>query len=187
MEPEPPPVGVGEVDGILSYPAVAEAELTTEPLVFVEFYAQARDRLARALALTLNDGDLAAEAVDEAMARAYQRWDRVGSFDDPAGWVYRVAMNWATSVLRRRTRAPRLPAERPAGDLGPVAEPSVRVALAELDVRQRGVVVCRYYLGLSEAETAAALGIRPGTVKSRLHRALQHLQVRLAHLRNEES
>ncbi|MDQ1373248.1 MAG: hypothetical protein QOJ09_586, partial [Actinomycetota bacterium] len=44
---------------------------------------------------------------------------------------------------------------------------------------------CRFYLGLSEAETATALGTRPGTVKSRLHRALQHLQTRLAHLRPE--
>lgn len=180
-------MGVGEVDGILSYPVAAEAELTRQPLAFPEFYATARDRLARALALTLNDGHLGAEAVDEAMARAYQRWDRIGTFDDPAAWVYRVAVNWATSVLRRRTRAPRPPAEREGADMGPMAEPSIRAALADLDVRQRGVVVCRYYLGLSEAETAAALGIRPGTVKSRLHRALQHLQVRLAHLRNEES
>ncbi len=187
MEPEPPLVGVGEVDGILSYPATVEAELTREPVAFVEFYRQSRDRLARALALTLNDGHLAAEAVDEAMARAYQRWDRIGRFDDPAGWVYRVALNWATSELRRRTRAPRPPAERAMADMGPLAEPAVHAALAELDVRQRGVVVCRYYLGLSEAETAAALGIRPGTVKSRLHRALHHLQARLAHLRDEES
>ncbi|HVE45370.1 MAG TPA: sigma-70 family RNA polymerase sigma factor [Acidimicrobiales bacterium] len=187
MEPEPPLEGVGEVDGILSYSVVAETELSAEPVVFVDFYGKARDRVARALALTLNDGDLAAEAVDEAMARAYQRWDRIATFDDPAGWVYRVALNWATSVLRRRTRAPHPPAEPLTTDMRSPAEPAVLAALAELDVRQRAAVVCRYYLGFSESETAAALGIRPGTVKSRLHRALQHLQVRLAHLRNEES
>jgi RNA polymerase sigma-70 factor (ECF subfamily) len=54
-------------------------------------------------------------------------------------------------------------------------------------VRQRSVVVCRFYLGMSEAETAAALGTRPGTVKSRLHRALRQLQTRLAHLSPEEN
>jgi RNA polymerase sigma-70 factor (ECF subfamily) len=68
-----------------------------------------------------------------------------------------------------------------------VSEPSVAAALADLDLPQRSVIVCRFYLGLSESETADALGIRPGTVKSRLHRALQRLQPRLAHLRFEES
>jgi RNA polymerase sigma-70 factor (ECF subfamily) len=63
----------------------------------------------------------------------------------------------------------------------------VFVALAELDVRQRAVVVCRYLLGWSEAETAAALSTPIGTVKSRLHRANRHLSQRLAHLREEDS
>lgn len=154
---------------------------------FVAFYAGARDRVARALALTLADGALGAEAADEAMARAYQRWDRVGTFDDPAGWVYRVGLNWASSVLRRHRRAPMPPVERGSADVDPVAEPTVRAALAELEVRQRAVVVCRFYLGLSERETAAALGTRPGTVKSRLHRGLRHLQTRLDHLRPQET
>jgi RNA polymerase sigma-70 factor (ECF subfamily) len=59
-------------------------------------------------------------------------------------------------------------------------------ALAELEVRQRAVVVCRYVLGWSEAETAAALSISAGTVKSRLHRANRQLSSRLAHLRDEK-
>ena len=153
---------------------------------FESFYADRRDRVARALALTLGDVHLAAEAADEAMARAYQRWDRVAAFDDPGAWVYRVGLNWATSVLRRRRRAPQPRAERGPTDVDPPAEPAVLAALADLDVAQRAVVVCRFYLGLSEAETAAALGIRPGTAKSRLHRALRSLQPRLAHLRPEE-
>ncbi|MPY92853.1 MAG: hypothetical protein GEV08_07215, partial [Acidimicrobiia bacterium] len=153
---------------------------------FTEFYRLKRDRIARALALTLGDGRLGAEAADEAMARAYQRWDRVSDFDDPGGWVYRVGLNWATSVLRRRVRAPRPPAERGPSDVGPLAEPDVLAALHELGVKQRSVIVCRFYLGLSEAETAEALGVRPGTVKSRLHRGLRHLQSRLAHLDPQE-
>ena len=184
MEPEAGVRRVLRVDGLLTQPLSAAPAVVA--ISFDDFYRTERDGLARALAVTLADASLAAEAVDEAMARAYQRWDSVGRYDSPGGWVYRVALNWSTSVLRRRRRP--LPAVHDIGptDVGPIDEPAVAAALAELDVRQRAVVVCRFYLGLSEAETAAALGIRPGTAKSRLHRAIQHLQVRLDHLRPEE-
>ena len=189
MEPD---TGVGRVlgvDGLLTHP-VATTPSDAAPVMmaasFDDFYRAERDPLARALAVTLADASLAAEAVDEAMARAYQRWESVGRYESPAGWVYRVALNWATSVVRRRRRPVRAVHDIDATDIGPVAEPAVSAALAELDVRQRAVVVCRFYLGMSELETAAALGIRPGTAKSRLHRAIQHLQVRLDHLRPEE-
>lgn len=203
MEPDPPAERVRAVDGLLSYPlqtsAITGADLgapaaevdepadATASPSFESFYRDRRDRLARALAMTLGDVHLAAEAADEAMARAYQRWDRVSRFDDPGAWVYRVGLNWATSVLRRRSRAPRPAAEPGPADVAQPSEPDVLAALSELDVRQRAVVVCRFYLGLSEAETAAALGVRPGTVKSRMHRALRTLQPRLSHLRSEES
>jgi RNA polymerase sigma-70 factor (ECF subfamily) len=189
MEPDRPAAGVQRVDGVMSYPLPAEAdvEVLGEPLPFVSFYETTRERVARALALTLGDAHLAAEAVDEAMARAYQRWGTVGRYENPGGWVYRVALNWATSALRRRRRQPTPHAERGPADVPTVGEPDVLAALAELDVRQRSVVVCRFYLGMSEAETAAALGTRPGTVKSRLHRALRHLETRLSHLSPEEN
>lgn len=188
MEPDSAAARVQRVDGVLSYPIDIEGvEFLGQPLPFVSFYETTRDRVARALALTLGDGDLAADAVDEAMARAYQRWATVGRYDNPGGWVYRVALNWATSVLRRRRRQPTPPTERGPMDVPTAGEPDVLAALGELDVRQRAVVVCRFYLGLSEAETADALGTRPGTVKSRLHRALHHLQTRLDHLRPEET
>lgn len=189
--PAPAPAAAAELVGGTSGPTgTATAELVDGAVstdTFVAFYRAKRDRVARALALTLGDGHLGAEAADEAMARAFQRWGRVGSFDDPAGWVYRVGVNWAMSVLRRRLRAPRPHADPDPADVGPIGEPSVQAALAGLDVRQRSVIVCRFYLGLSEAETAHALGTRPGTVKSRLHRGLRHLQTTLAHLRPEEN
>jgi len=154
-------------------------------VLFADFYREGRDRIARALTLTLGDQDLAVEAVDEAMARAYQRWTRVGTLENPGGWVYRVALNWSCSVLRRRRRAPRPRTERDPTDIGPISEPTVLRALAELDVRQRAVVVCRHLLGWSEEETAIALSTPVGTVKSRLHRANRILARRLDHLRNE--
>ena len=193
MEPDAAVGRVSRVDGVLSYPVTESIDAVEVDLdhasagEFERFYRERRDRMARALAMTLGgDAHLGAEAADEAMARAYQRWDRVAHLDDPAAWVYRVGLNWATSVLRRRNRPERSLVSRGPSDVDAPAEPDVLVALAELDVKQRAVVVCRFYLGMSEAETAAALHVRPGTVKSRLHRALQTLQPRLAHLRSEE-
>lgn len=160
--------------------------LRTSEEAFTEFYRASRNSVARALAVTLADADLAAEAADEAMARAFQRWSQVGLMENPAGWVYRVGFNWACTGLRRRGRAPQ-PVAEVAGGLGPISEPAVMRALAELDVRQRAVVVCRYLLGWTEAETAVALATPVGTVKSRLHRASRLLATRLAHLRPEET
>jgi RNA polymerase sigma-70 factor (ECF subfamily) len=152
---------------------------------FAAFYRRHQRPLAEALALTLGDVHLAAEAADEAMVRTYQRWAKVSAYGNPEGWAYRVGLNWARSFMRRRKRAPRPFAEgfvSPA----PASEPSLAAALEALDVDQRAVIVCRYYLGLSEAETAEALEIRIGTAKSRLHRGLRHLATRLEHLRPEE-
>jgi RNA polymerase sigma-70 factor (ECF subfamily) len=146
---------------------------------FSAFYRDHWRGVARGLALTLGDPDLAAEATDEAMARAYPRWGTIRTYDNPAGWVYRVGLNWARSYHRRITRL--IPfAQHDAVDLAPVADPAIREALLGLDIKQRSVVVCRLLLDWSVDETAAALEISPGTVKSRLHRALQTLETTLA-------
>lgn len=173
MEPN---VGVGSVCGVET--------MAARP--FDEFWAESRDSVGRALAVTLGDAQLAADAVDEAMARAYQRWTQVGSLDSPAGWVYRVGLNWSRSVLRRTRRVPPIWLASPAAEADHVADPSIDAALAALPVAQRSVVVCRLLLGLSEAQTAAALRIRPGTVKSRLSRATHELATTLAHLDPKE-
>lgn len=150
---------------------------------FDAFYRLARPSVGRALALTLRDNDLATDAVDEAMVRAYQRWDRVGRLDNPAGWVYRVGLNHARSRLRRLLRRVPPPApESSATAEFTVADPAIAMALEELSVDHRAVVVCRLLLGWSEAQTADALAIRPGTVKSRLSRASKQLEHRLRHL-----
>lgn len=149
---------------------------------FTDFYRVSWPGIARALSLALGDHDLGVEATDEGMARAYPRWDKLRHYDNPAGWVYRVGLNWARSYHRRLAR--RLPFAHPeSADPAPVDDPVVRRALMELPLRLRTVVVCRLLLDWSVADTAAALGVRPGTVQSRLHRALQSLQTSLDHLR----
>ena len=65
-------------------------------------------RLVRALTLGCGDAELAADAVQEAFVRAHERWDRIGRYDDPVGWVRRVAVNLLRDDHRRtvRKRAP---------------------------------------------------------------------------------
>lgn len=151
---------------------------------FETFYARHREPIGRALALTLRDETLAADALDEAMVRAYQRWDQVARFANPAGWVYRVGLNWARSAMRRLTRPVRAPRALEVVSTSHSFDADVERALRQLTVEQRAVVVCRFYIGYSEAETADALGIRPGTVKSRLSRALDVLRTS-THLEEE--
>jgi DNA-directed RNA polymerase specialized sigma24 family protein len=168
-------VGAAELDDVtMRYPS------------FEDFYRTNRTSIGRALALTLRNTALAAEAVDEAMARAYQRWPHVSQLENPGGWVYRVGLNWSRSVVRRLTRPAPVWVASPAASPAPIVQdPLVDRALGLLTVDQRAVVVCRLLLNLSEASTAHALGIRPGTVKSRLHRALARLNPLLAPLREE--
>jgi RNA polymerase sigma-70 factor (ECF subfamily) len=115
------------------------------------------------VAVAVRDTDLAKEAVDEAMARAFQRWRSVTKMSNPEGWVYRVAMNWATSRLRRRA-VPVRGLETPAVTYQP--EPGLVAAVRSLPRQQRDVVIARCLLDMSEVDTAEALGVSVGTVKS---------------------
>jgi DNA-directed RNA polymerase specialized sigma24 family protein len=151
------------------------------PLGFETFYRSEREPLYRALALTLSDAELAREAVDEAMVRAYQRWGHLRTYDNPAGWVYRVGLNWAVSWTRRARRA--LPVPMVPDDIGVAAavpaDAALAAAVAALGKDQRAVIVLRFHLDWSVDQIAAALRLPAGTVKSRLHRALATLRMDL--------
>lgn len=98
---------------------LGEIELVTAVLPnFVDFYRDQRASIARAVALTIGELALANEAVDEAMTRAYARWPKVQRLENPGGWVYRVALNWSRSAVRRLRRPSRVPA------LGSTPEPT---------------------------------------------------------------
>ena len=157
----PPSAALADDDGI-------------EP-VFRAHYA----RLVRALALACGDAELAADAVQEAFVRAHLRWSAIRRYDDPVGWVRRVALNLLhddhrRSVRRRRAVA-RLAAEPPV-TVAP-AEPDGLVAtLSALPRQQRTAVALFYVDGLSVAEVAAAMGLAEGSVKSHLHDARRRLR-----------
>lgn len=146
-------------------------EETPTVVGFDGFHRTNRDRLYRALVMTTRDPDVSSEAIDEAMARAAERWDTICAYDAPEGWVYRVALNWARSVFRRRRPLPR--SSGLVWDALP--DPDLTRAVAALPYKLRVVVVARYYLDWSNSEVAAGLDLPVGTVKSRLHRALERL------------
>jgi DNA-directed RNA polymerase specialized sigma24 family protein len=141
---------------------------------FELFYAERRDEVYRTLAVSLRNAELAREATDEAMARAYSRWGKVSRLTNPSGWVYRVAYNWALDRLRRAV--PPVERHAPLGSDDPLPRPDLERALDSLSVDQRAVVVLRVVHDWSEDDVAYALGVPVGTVKSRLSRALQTLR-----------
>jgi RNA polymerase sigma-70 factor (ECF subfamily) len=143
-----------------------------------DFYRRHADQVRKALCLALGDLDLGTEAADEAMARACERWSEVGDYDNPVGWAYRVGLNWARSHQRRNRWRHRGPVPERAVMAVP-GDPDLAEALGRLSLDHRSVVVCRFYLDWSVEETAAALGLPGGTVKSRLRRALDVLHRQL--------
>jgi RNA polymerase sigma-70 factor (ECF subfamily) len=182
------------LDGLVVLAEMSEPEGSPLPpaahvpdggVAFAEFYRADYANVARALSYTLGSVDLGREATDEAMARAYARWNKIRDYDSPAGWVYRVGLNWAYSTRRRLLRSlPFTEHGHASAAEPPISDPAIADALRKLDVKLRSVVVCRMLLDWSVEETADALRIKPGTVKSRLHRALASLERSLGHMRS---
>src|SRR5690606_11747625 len=126
--------------------------------------------------LLVDDVGTCEELVQDAFARV---WSAPGAVREPeriAAYLRSAVLNAARSHLRRRTRWRRLPPPPPGvvpgADHDALAADDARTVLAalrRLPDRQREVLVLRYYLELSEAEIAAALGVSPGSVKTHAH------------------
>lgn len=126
----------------------------------------------------------AEDAVQDALARACEKWSRVGRTTDPDSYVRRMVVNAHISRWRRTRRES--PVESVlAGDPQPDhAErlgtgDAVWTVCRELPPRQRAAVVLRFYEDLEYAEIAALLGCSEATVRSHVHRALTALRGRL--------
>jgi RNA polymerase sigma factor (sigma-70 family) len=134
-----------------------------------------------AVALACGSRPAAEDAVQEALLRAWERSEKGEDVESMDAWVTTVALNLARSGLRRlrseRRAKSRLRDTAWADDHALGAERSVDVerALATLPRRQREAVVLRYFLQLDTRETAAALKVNEGTVKSSLARARETL------------
>jgi RNA polymerase sigma factor (sigma-70 family) len=122
----------------------------------------------------------AEDATQEALLKAWRALHRFRAGEPFRPWLLRIVANEARSRRRSAGRRVRL-ALRAAADMPPAGgEPDERravlEALARLPEDARTVLACRYVLGLSEQETATALDVAPGTVKSRTARALDRLR-----------
>lgn len=155
--------------------------LVERQAAFEAFYRRTRPDALRTVGFVLNDRDLAVDAVDEAMARAYERWDGLSESANVTGWVIRVAVNFGRNRQRRRLLERRKPliSRDAEPDLASIADPALARALARLALDQRTVLVLRFHLDWSLEQIAEALDLPPGTVKSRLHRGLRRLETLL--------
>jgi RNA polymerase sigma-70 factor (ECF subfamily) len=144
---------------------------------FADWYEEHYRRVFASVVLVAGDHGVAAEAVDEAFARALERWAHVRAMGSPAGWTFIVARN----LLRRSARGR---AREQANPLTPGGEPEIDVALWQtvrsLPNRERELIALRYVAGLTELQIASTLGIAPGTVARGLHDARARLHSMLA-------
>lgn len=137
--------------------------------------------LRTAYALTGNRAD-AEDLLQTALTKTYLSWDRIREQEAVDGYVRRVVVNTRTSRWRRRRVDERPVGELPERRAGFDAavdhdlHDALWTALSGLPQRQRAMVVLRYYEDLSEAETAAVLGVSVGTVTSATSRALVKLR-----------
>jgi RNA polymerase sigma factor (sigma-70 family) len=158
-----PPAGVDR-----AAPGEAATSIWSDALYVAEYEA-----MVRVAFLIVGSRADAEDVAQDAFARVHLRGDRV---DRPGAYLRRCVVNGALDVLRRRrTLADRVRALR-AEDSTVLGADELSDALAALPDRQRAALVLRFYQGLSEREVAEALGVRPGTAKSLVHRGLANLR-----------
>jgi RNA polymerase sigma-70 factor (sigma-E family) len=156
---------------------------------FDELYRAHWHNMVRVAMLLVDDVESAKDCVQDAFVGLYRKPLR--NADAQLGYLHKSVVNAARSMLRRRGTVRK---HLRSVELQPVdgadhpvivgaEHAALMAALRQLPQRQREVLVLRYWSELSETEIAAALGIRPGTVKSAASRALAALEARLGDLR----
>lgn len=153
---------------------------------FSEFVAGTSARLHRLAFAVCGDRSLAEDAVQSALVKVYRSWPRVRDAESPEAYLRRMVVNQLLSWRRRRSwsvpsASVRAVERSLASHENEVVEHQlVWSAVGDLPPRQRAVIVLRYYEGMSEADIADVLRIRPGTVKSQSSAAMRRLRAALA-------
>ncbi|WP_018347466.1 SigE family RNA polymerase sigma factor [Longispora albida] len=152
---------------------------------FRDFVATRSPALLRTAYLLTGDWHRAEDLVQTALTKTYLAWRKLGAIEAVEPYTRKVLVNTATSWWRRRWHG-----ERPTADLpdrpGPDHADDLLVRdvlwrqVQKLPIRQRAVLVLRYYEDQTEMETARLLGVSVGTVKSQTSRALGTLRTRLS-------
>ena len=174
----------GQARGVPPQATVA----STRDVEFSEYMAARQPSLLRTAYLLTGDQHTAEDLVQTALAKLYLSWDRVQDRESVDGYVRRILVNehnslWRRPWKRRERTSADLP-DQPAAH-APAAghDPDLWALVQTLPAKQRAALVLRYYEELSEAETAAVLGVSVGTVKSQTSRALTALRTRAGDLR----
>jgi RNA polymerase sigma-70 factor (ECF subfamily) len=140
-----------------------------EPLGFESFFEDQRSKVFGAMCLVTGNRQEAEEITQDAFLRLWERWDRVAEMEDPAGFLFKTAMN----VFRNRARRASIAARRSLGiadhgdDLAAVEDRDEVVrAIRPLTAHQRAALVLTGYFGYSSEEAAKVLGVRASTVRA---------------------
>jgi RNA polymerase sigma-70 factor, ECF subfamily len=143
------------------------------------------DRLYAVARLILRDADLAEDAAQEALVRAWRDLPSLRDVDRFDAWLYRITVRACGDIGRQRrrwrTELTVIPAERSEHDRSAqIADrDELEGGLRRLSESQRTVLILTYYLGFTQGDVADALDIPVGTAKSRLHYALEALRAAL--------
>jgi len=166
-------------------PGAAGLPVTTAEAAVTTLYQAHALGMIRLAHIMLGDAASAEDVVQEAFCGLYRRWSTLADTGSAVAYVRSSVLNGCRSVLRRRSRtrgrADVQQAEPPPGISAEAAaitiEERQRVlrALRRLPPRQREALVLRFYLDLSAEESAATMGIGPGSVRSAINRGLTSL------------
>jgi RNA polymerase sigma factor (sigma-70 family) len=150
-------------------PMPVEVAATT----FEDLFRSRYEPMVRVAFLLVGSRAEAEDVVQDAFARIELRWARL---DNAEGYLRRCVVHRSYDVLRRRRLEQRFRLLHREERTTELAADELGDALASLAPKRRAAVVLRYYAGLPEREIAEVLRVRPGTVKSMLHRALAQLR-----------
>lgn len=148
---------------------------------FESFFVHNFDRIVNSITAITGDRDRATDATQEAFIKAYARWPKIRSYDVPAAWVRRIAINASRDTRRserRRSRRekPHLTEPQPSPSSEVVGLDFAQRILGELPRRQREVAALFYLEDLGVSEIAKSLGVSTGTVKSHLSEARERMR-----------
>jgi len=149
-------------------------EPTTRVSAFTEFVDGVEPRLRHALIARFGP-DKGRDAVADALAYAWEHWDRISVMDNPAGYLYRIGRNGVISALRRRFR--QLPST--VDQDPPWIEPALPDCLNRLSANQRTAVLLVKGYGYTYREVAELLNVGISTVQQHVERALAKLRTGL--------